>query len=152
MRTLITLLLFILSFNLIAGTDENVRNRLKNLYGESDIYEHFFYQLKNYIIAKNAEQVASLNDYPIRVNFDSGTKYFKNKDEFIASYEKIVTPEMLERVRSQGFEDLFANSYGMHIGFGDIWFTGYCIGESPENPCEKVKVKITAYNVNHVKK
>jgi hypothetical protein len=59
---------------------------------------------------------------------------------------------MLERVRSQGFEDLFANSYGMHIGFGDIWFTGYCIGESPENPCEKVKVKITAYNVNHVKK
>jgi hypothetical protein len=146
------LLLFILCFNVFAATDEEVRNRLKNLYGESDIYEHFFHQLKKSLIAKNAEEVANLNDYPIRVNFESGTKYYQDKHQFIASYDTIVTLEMLERVKKQNFSDLFANAYGMHIGFGDIWFTGYCIGENPENPCKNVKINVTTYNVNHVEK
>jgi hypothetical protein len=151
-RMLLTLLLVILQFNAVADTDEKSRNRLKNLYGESDIYEHFFYELKNALIAKDAEKIASLNHYPIRVNFDNGTKYYKSKDEFIASYDKIVTEEMLERVKKQSFSTLFANSYGMHIGFGDIWFAGYCVGDNSDNPCEKVRINVAAYNVNSMKK
>ena len=57
---------------------------------------------------------------------------------------------MLDRVEKQTFSTLFANSYGLHIGLGDIWFTGYCIGKNADNPCEKVKMSVTAYNVNHV--
>ncbi|WP_462159812.1 hypothetical protein [Pseudoalteromonas sp. GB56] len=152
MRNSLVLLIMVLSCSSFAGTDEESRDRLKYLYGESEIYENFFYELKNALITKEIEKVANLNGYPIRVNFDSGTKYFKNKNEFITNYESIVTSEMLERVKQQSFANLFANSYGMHIGLGDIWFTGYCIGKDPANPCEKVKVNVTAYNVNHVKK
>lgn len=141
-----------MSCGTFAGTDEESRERLKFLYGESDIYENFFYELKNALVAKDIEKVADFNEYPIRVNFDGGTKYYKNKNEFIKNYKNIITSEMLERVEKQTFGDLFANSYGMHIGLGDIWFTGYCIGDDPENPCKKVKINVTSYNVIHVKK
>lgn len=151
MRNFLALLITIVSCNTFAATDEESRDRLKSLYGESEIYEHFFYELKNALIAKDIEKVAGLNDYPIRVNFDSGTKYY-SKGEFIENYESIVTSEMFERVKQQTFADLFVSSYGMHFGFGDIWFTGYCIGKDSENPCKKVKVNVTAYNVNHVNK
>jgi len=151
MRNILVLLITIVSCNTFAATDEESRDKIKSLYGESEIYEHFFYEFKDALIAKDIEKVANLNDYPIRVNFDSGSKYF-SKDEFVKNYADIVTSEMLERVKQQTFADLFANSYGMHLGLGDIWFTGYCIGKDSENPCEKVKVNVTAYNVNHVKK
>ena len=151
MRNILVLLIMIVSCNTFAATDAESRDRIKSLYGESEIYEHFFYELKDALIAKDIEKVASLNDYPIRVNFDSGSKYF-SKDEFIKNYGDIVTSEMFERVKQQTFADLFASSYGMHLGLGDIWFTGYCIGKDSENPCEKVKVNVTAYNVNYVKK
>ena len=149
MRNFLVLLITMVFCNACVATDEESRARLKSLYGESEIYERFFYELKNALIAKDIEKVANLNDYPIRVNFDSGTKYY-SKSEFIENYESIVTSEMFEKVKQQTFADLFANSYGMYLGSGDIWFTGHCIGKNPEKPCEKVKVNVTAYNVNHV--
>lgn len=134
-----------------AASDYESRDRIKSLYGESDAYEHFFYELKNALLAKDIKKVAQLNEYPIRVNFEKGTKYFNDQSEFMADYNKIITNEMLARVKKQTFAELFANSYGMHIGNGDIWFTGICIGTNLTEPCEKISVKVTSYNVNHTK-
>ncbi|MEP1383248.1 MAG: hypothetical protein ABJK64_05570 [Paraglaciecola sp.] len=150
LKHLAVLALFFFTFSLKASPDEEARNRLKNLYGESKIYEEFFYKLKSALVSKNAEEVAKYNGYPIRVNFKAGTEYFKNSKDFLANYGRIITSEMLGRVEKQAFSTLFANSYGLHIGLGDIWFTGYCVGKNADNPCEKVKISVTAYNVNYV--
>lgn len=151
-RYFLTFLAIIWSFSVLAKTDAEFRIILKSLYGESEIYERFFYELKNAIAEKDAERVAELNGYPIRINFDSGPIFYNSKKEFVANYEKIVTSEMYKRVRKQEFSDLFANNYGLHIGYGDIWFIGLCISEDSANPCGEVKVYVSAYNVNFVEK
>jgi len=141
---------FIFSSSTLAVTDVKMREILTSLYGESEIYEIFYFKLRSALISGDKQTVAELNDYPIRVNFDSGTKYYKSEKEFVENYSNIVTKEMLSRVSKHKFNELFANSYGMHIGLGDIWFTGYCIGKVKGKECEQVKVNVTAYNVNHV--
>jgi hypothetical protein len=147
-----SILLVLLLFSSVAysSTDEKMRDILTSAYGESVIYEEFFYELQTALITANVNKVAVLNSYPIRVNFDSGTEYFNSAKEFITNYSKIVTTEMLSRVKSQKFSELFVNSYGMHIGYGDIWFGGNCVGKIPGKECDKVIIKVTAYNVNHV--
>ena len=83
-----------------------------------------------YLKFNNFNKLAKLISYPIKVNFDSGTEYFNSEKEFITHYSKIVTAEMMARVKRQKFSELFVNSYGMHIGYGDIWFAGRCVGKT----------------------
>ena len=104
-----------------------------------------------YLKFNNFNKLAKLISYPIKVNFDSGTEYFNSEKEFITHYSKIVTAEMMARVKCQKFSELFVNSYGMHIGYGDIWFAGRCVGKTPGKECDEVTISVTAYNVNHVK-
>jgi hypothetical protein len=143
-------LIFSSSSSSFAVTDVKMREMLTSLYGQSEIYEAFYFKLREALISGDKKTVAELNDYPIRVNFDSGSVYYKSANEFIKNYSDIVTNEMLSRVSKHKFKELFANSYGMHIGLGDIWFTGYCIGKVEGKECDKVKVNVTTYNVNHI--
>jgi hypothetical protein len=144
------LVLLLFSFGAYSNTDEKMRDMLTSAYGESDIYEAFFYDLHTAIVGANVDKIAKLNSYPIRVNFASGTEYFNSEKEFKANYSKIVTAEMLSRVKSQKFSELFVNSYGMHIGYGDIWFSGICVGKISSKECDEVIISVNAYNVNHV--
>ena len=148
-----SILLILLLFSSVASssTDEKMREILTSAYGESESYENFFYKLQNALVAVDVKKIAKLNSYPIRVNFESGTEYYKTEKEFIINYSKIVTAEMLSRVQSQKFSELFVNSYGMHIGYGDIWFGGHCVGKTSGKECDEVIISVTAYNVNHVK-
>ena len=127
-----------------------MRAKLTSLYGESEIYEEFYLKLRKALVSGDKEAVAKLNTYPIRVNIDSTSVYYKTAREFLANYSQIITREMLSRVKKSDFKDLFANSYGMHIGLGDIWFTGYCIGKITDKECDDVKVNVTTYNVIHI--
>ena len=137
----------LLSSSSLAITDAKMREILTSLYGESEIYEVFYLKLREALVSGDKETVSKLNDYPIRVNFDSGTVHYKTASEFINNYSNIVTDEMLSRISEHKFHDLFANSYGMHIGLGDIWFTGYCIGKIAGKECDEVKINVTSYNV-----
>ena len=151
-RLQLTLLIFILVFSScsLAAADVKMREKITSLYGESEIYEAFYFKLTKALVSGDKLTVAELNNYPIRVNLDSGTMYYKSKKEFIENYSNIVTSEMLSRVSKHTFNDLFANSYGMHIGVGDIWFTGHCISKVKGKDCDKVKVNVTAYNIIHL--
>ena len=145
-RFLCTILVLFSSFTWATSTAE-IRKNLTYLYGEYEIYESFYYKLTKAILEKDTETVASMNMYPVRVNSKSGAIYVKTEKEFIAKFESIVNDKMLEAVKSEKFEGLFANSNGMHIGLGDIWFTGYCVGTESGKECETVIVKVMAYNV-----
>ncbi|MBO9492425.1 hypothetical protein J7384_18835 [Endozoicomonas sp. G2_1] len=145
-RFLCIILVLFSSFSWSTSTSE-IRKNLTYLYGEYEIYESFYYKLTEAILQKDPKTVASMNMYPIRVNSASGTVYIKTEQEFISQFDSIVNKKMMDTVKSQKFEDLFANSTGMHIGLGDIWFTGYCTGTEEGKECDTVIVKVMAYNV-----
>jgi hypothetical protein len=133
-----------------ASSVEETRERLIFLYDKYQIYESFYYKLTKSILNKDIKAVASMNLYPLRVNSKSGNLLIKSKEEFIAKYDSIVTDKIFNAVKLEKFETLFANSTGMHIGDGDIWFTGYCIGKEIKKECEEVVVKVMAYNLREI--
>ncbi|MEP2651751.1 MAG: hypothetical protein ABJH06_07115 [Paraglaciecola sp.] len=87
--------------------------------------------------------------YPNRVNYPSGGVYYDSKEAFLENYDKIVKPEMLERVKAQNFSSLFYNYNGMNFGIGDLWFSGICLdGDS----CKDINIKVWSYSVLHIEK
>ena len=151
MKSFIVLFIVIFAFDSFGIEDEaqKMRERLKDYYGESEIYEEFFLKLQRNLLSGEKEQVASLNSYPVRVNYKSGSVYYEDKIEFIKNYDRIVTPEMLKRVKDQTLETLFYNSYGLHIGYGDIWFGGICLDG---NDCKNIEVLVTSYSEIYVQR
>ena len=127
--------------------DKKMREAMVNLYGASQPYEDFFYKYTRAVISNDRSTVASLNSYPIRVNYNKKTKYIKSKQEFIKKYDEIITKRIIEVVNKQKFEDLFASSNGLNIGLGHVWFNGYCVGKEPGHECDAIKVRVMAYNV-----
>ena len=150
MKAFIIFLLLFFTSHLVSANQQDITNKILNEYFRTNMdYEAFFITLKSSLLAGERERVASLNSYPVRVNYPTGGVYYDSKEEFLENYDKIVKPEMLERVKEQRFNSLFYNNQGMYIGFGDIWFTGICLdGES----CKKVDIKISSYSVLSIEK
>ena len=63
---------------------------------------------------KMQKEVAAMVAYPI--------KGAKNAKEFIANYDKIVTPKVKESVKNQTFDKLFCRDQGCMVGDGQVWF------------------------------
>ncbi|GLR69401.1 hypothetical protein [Agaribacter marinus] len=145
MKAIFSLILLLLSNTAFSDDESGVSNNRLNKYFHTDLdYEAFFNELKAGLLSGDKEKVASLNLYPIRVNYPEKSVYYDTVEEFIDNYDKIIRTEMLSRVEKQEFSSLFYNYNGMHIGFGDIWFSGICVdGES----CESLSINVWAYSV-----
>lgn len=127
-------------------TTLNQRQTLDRLYGEHQIYESFYDQLSAAILTKNATQVAELVHYPVRIITVTGTEFIADKSQFIARFDDIITPTIINAVRQQTFGTLFANSNGLMISAGQIWFTGICTGHIAGQECDNVIVRVITFN------
>ncbi|WP_337879337.1 hypothetical protein [Rheinheimera sp.] len=129
---------------------DGISNKVLNEYFKDELnYEAYFSKFKTALLAGDKQLVASLNLYPLRVNYPSGPVYYATKEQFIENYDKVITAELLNRVKGQQFKNLFYNYQGLHIGFGDIWFGAICLdGEQ----CKKVEIYAWAYNVMSISK
>jgi hypothetical protein len=68
-----------------------------------------------YIVANdNREEVAKMIRYPL-------TSTIKTEADFLASYDKIITPKVKDALAKANLRQLFRNYKGVMIGNGDIW-------------------------------
>lgn len=150
MRVYLVIFLLLFSGPAFSDNAKGISNKRLNEYFKSDLdYEAFFLNLKSSLLSGDKQQVASLNLYPIRVNYPSGSVYYDTREQFIENYDSIVTPEMLTRVKEQQFKNLFYNYNGLNIGFGDIWFSGICMDGGL---CTEHKINVWAYSVLSISK
>jgi hypothetical protein len=97
----------------------------------------FLDQLQRVVRDKDKAKLASLIEYPVRINVGSHHSEIASEKEFLRKYSSVLTPDMVREVLAQMPDCLFGNSQGVMIGRGVIWFQ-----RQPEGT-----MKIIAFNI-----
>lgn len=123
------------------NSDADVDLAIDTALGDHEAYRDVFDRLQQGIAAADRAAVASLVVYPLEVKIDGKRKKIRNAGEFVASWDKIVTPEIVQVVSRQRYRDLFVNWQGAMLGDGQVWINGIC----RDSACKKVDVGVTAF-------
>lgn len=90
--------------------------------GTTEDVENFSKEIKSYIKSGNKKELAELIQYPISVTIHNANKTINNSEEFIQSYEDIITDHFKYKIDVSYTRYLFSNDMGIMMGNGDIWF------------------------------
>jgi hypothetical protein len=66
--------------------------------------------------------VAGALSYPVTFSVDGRRSRAGSEQEFLADYDRIFTPKFMERIRNAIPHNMFANSVGIMLGDGAVWF------------------------------
>ncbi|KKB11916.1 hypothetical protein VE25_10215 [Devosia geojensis] len=113
-----------------AQSVEDVNGRIESLLGGSDTFAAAFEVLQDAVETQDKATVASLVRYPLNITLDGRRIAIAGEEEFVARYDEIVTPEVVEAVTSQVYADLFVNADGVMFGDGEVWMNAYCTDRS----------------------
>jgi hypothetical protein len=94
--------------------------------------------LQQAVAKHDAATVASLVQYPIKVNPGHHPFTVKSAKAFIKDYDRIITHDIQDAIFKQKYDNLFVNSQGAMIGDGEVWITGFCRDKS----CKQSDIKI----------
>lgn len=106
-------------------------------------YASFLERLQAAVGSNNRRAVIKLIQLPLRVNFNGGSRLYRDAASVRADYDRIFTPDVTQAILGQRFDQLFGRDQGLMIGSGQIWFDHICTNPqcSPPGP-----VRITAVN------
>lgn len=68
------------------------------------------------------QAVAGHLAFPVTFSLEGRRSRATNAQEFLADYDRIFTPKFVERIRNAIPHNMFANSQGIMIGDGAVWF------------------------------
>jgi len=106
-------------------------------------YATFLSHLQTAIRANDRDAVIKLVALPLRVNFDGGSRTYRNAPSVRADFDQIFTPPVRNAILAQRSDRLFGHDQGIMIGSGEIWFDHVCLDRN----CDRVgPVRITAVN------
>lgn len=97
----------------------------------------FLTTLQHAVATHNIARIVSLTVFPLTVN---GKPSIKNAAALKSQYNVIFNARVVKEIKKQVFNELFANSDGIMIGNGEVWFAG--IYDSDK--CNHVRVRIVA--------
>ena len=84
--------------------------------------EMFLAELQRIVRAHDKATFADLVHYPIQVSVGDKNTKVSARSDFIRRYRSIVTPALKQTILVQNPKCLFANSQGVMIGHGQLWF------------------------------
>lgn len=123
------------------STDE-VHSRIEALHGDADGFDKTFEQLTQPMGSGDAETVARLGSYPLRVEANSEVYDVLEAQDLVENFDRLVMSETQARVANQDYADLFVNSDGVMFADGALWMTLICEDDS----CASSSWAITAIN------
>lgn len=127
-----------------AQTDQAVDARMDFLFGSHVPYRQFFGQLQQAVARADKPAVAGMVKYPITVALHGKKVTLRTKRDFVAHYDAIFTPKLVDLVAHQTYATLFSRDQGVMIGGGEIWFSGIC----RDKTCKDVSIKIITLNLD----
>jgi hypothetical protein len=100
----------------------------------------FFLEIQDSVRNDDKEKLAGLTHYPITIHsIDGKDVEIKTEKQFIANYEKIVTPKWKGVILAQEPAKLFTKSEGIMVNRGELWFGPICL-DGPA--CQKTQYYI----------
>ena len=82
--------------------------------------------------------------YPLRTRIGDKWVRLKTPAQFLEHYDALLPAKTRAAIAQATYEGLFANSNGVMIGDGQVWFSAVC----PDKTCGSRSVKITAINAS----
>lgn len=83
--------------------------------------ENFAKNIKLYITSDKKKELAEMIQYPINVTIHDAKKTINSSDEFIQSYDDIITADFKDKISKSYTRYLFSNDKGIMMGNGEIW-------------------------------
>ena len=102
----------------------------------------FLQELQDAVAKSDKAGVGRLVQFPIQVRFPKKNRTIRTESEFEKSYDLLIYPELKDVLSKATPETLFANSNGVMIGRGELWFGRVCA--DPE--CLSHGIKVIAIN------
>ena len=118
------------------GTD--VAATIDSLHGDHVPFRAAFDALQRAVAAHDAAAVAALVRFPIEVNLGRAPVTNASPGQFIAQYDRIVTPAIAAVVARQSWDALFVNAQGVMLGDGEVWLGGECA----DKDCTSMRVRV----------
>jgi hypothetical protein len=128
------------------SADEPIEQRLDALFGEHERYLAFFPELKDAVIRDDRKKVAGLVNYPLNVFTGRRRMVVRSPAELLRRYREVFNDNVIEAVKAQEPDTLFANWQGVMVGDGQIWFAGVCAGKDRDTPCADKVIKVITVN------
>lgn len=117
------------SVNLDLKLSHSIASTLDNRYpfveAATEDIENFAKEIKLYIKNDKKNELAEMIQYPIMVKIHYGNKIIHTPEEFIQSYEDIITDYFKYKIDVSHSRYLFSNDLGVMMGNGEIWFNSW---------------------------
>ena len=124
----------------LAQSEEAVNTSIDTVLGDHAPYQKTIEALQQGVKNHDAKAVAALVSYPIEIRVKGAEKTIKSADQFVADYDAIMIPQIVDAVTGQSYADLFVNYQGVMFGNGQVWVNGIC----KDKACKAVDVKVVA--------
>jgi hypothetical protein len=105
-------------------SDETLENPFA-VAGIQDVeyFSQFFYAFQSLVDSEfTAEDISFAFIYPLTVKTENGTVEINNEADLDANIDAIFTDNVINAVKAQSFDMLFANYQGVMVGNGQVWF------------------------------
>jgi hypothetical protein len=89
-------------------------------------YRRFLSALQSAVRSGNRGAVIALIGFPLRVNFASGARTYRDARSVERDFERIFTPKVKRAIAAQRAEQLFTRDQGAMVGSGELWFRESC--------------------------
>ena len=113
-----------------AQSEEDVMERIEALHGQSVEFGEAFAQLQDAFLFDNLAALADLGSYPFEVEANGEVYEIFAPDDFISNIDVLLTPETIDALAGQDFDDLIVNSDGVGFGNGALWMSLVCTDDS----------------------
>jgi hypothetical protein len=89
---------------------------------ESRDYQAFLSNLQRAVRADDRSAIVGLISYPLRVNYRSGARSYRDGRSVERDFDRIFTSQVRRAVLAQAQDQLFTRDIGAMVGDGELWF------------------------------
>lgn len=119
-----------------------VNASIDSVLGDHGRYERVISAYQQAVAEGDAVAVAALVEYPLQATLDGKRTVIADRADFVANYDRIITPAIAAVIKAQEYRDLMVNSQGVMFGSGETWINGVCKPGSAD--CSDFEVRVVA--------
>lgn len=138
MRVLAVFVMAALAVPALAQSEAGVNARIDSVLGHHARYEAMIRAFQQSVAAGAREDVAAFIRYPIVVEIGGRKQTIRSASAFLQSYDAIMTPDIVDAITRQKYQDLFVNDQGVMFGDGQAWVDRVCV----DRGCKQSVVKV----------
>ena len=89
---------------------------------ETREYQLFLARLQGAVRANDRSAIISLISFPLRVNYKSGARTYRDARAVERDFDRIFTPQVRRAILNQSPDQIFSRDIGAMVGDGELWF------------------------------